>query len=59
MASGSSIQWRWEIRLSLPAEGPFGDVHAVPSTVVLDSENRLVWKHVGLAKEDELERALR
>jgi hypothetical protein len=39
-------------------EGPFGDVHAVPSTVVLDGEGRLIWKHVGLAKEDELERAL-
>ena len=40
-------------------DGPFGDVHAVPSTIVLDSDNRLVWKHVGLIKEDELEHALR
>lgn len=39
-------------------EGPFGDVHAVPSTVVLDGEGRLIWKHVGLAKEDELEKAI-
>jgi hypothetical protein len=39
-------------------EGPFGDVHAVPSTVLLDGEGRLIWKHVGLAKEDELEKAL-
>jgi len=43
----------------IAGNGPFGDVHAVPSTVVLDSENRLMWKHVGLVKEDELERALR
>jgi hypothetical protein len=40
-------------------EGPFGDVHAVPSVVMLDAEGRLVWKHIGLAKDDELERALR
>jgi hypothetical protein len=40
-------------------EGPFGDVRAVPSTVVLDSEGRLVWRHVGLSKEDEIERVLR
>ena len=39
-------------------EGPFGDVHAVPTTVLLDGEGRLIWKHVGLAKEDELEKAL-
>jgi hypothetical protein len=42
----------------IAGDGPFGDVHAVPSTVVLDAEGRLVWRHVGLAKEDELERAL-
>jgi hypothetical protein len=43
----------------ISGEGPFGDVHAVPSTVVLDVEGRVVWKHIGLAKEDELEQALR
>ena len=43
----------------IAGEGPFGDVHAVPSTVVLDSEGRLVWKHVGLSKEDEIENVLR
>jgi hypothetical protein len=42
----------------IAGEGPFGDVHMVPSTVVLDSGGRLIWKHVGLAKEEELERAL-
>jgi hypothetical protein len=43
----------------IAGEGPFGDVHAIPTTVVLDSESRLVWKHVGLSKEDEIEDALR
>jgi hypothetical protein len=43
----------------ISGEGPFGDVHAVPSTVVLDSEGRLVWRHVGLSKEDEIETVLR
>jgi len=43
----------------IAGEGPFGDVHAVPSTVVLDSEGRLVWKHIGLVKEDEIDNALR
>jgi hypothetical protein len=39
--------------------GPFGDVHAVPATVVLDAEARLVWKKLGLAAEEEIERVLR
>ena len=43
----------------IAGEGPFGDVHAVPSTVVLDSEGRLVWRRVGLSKEDEIENVLR
>jgi hypothetical protein len=43
----------------ISGEGPFGDVHGVPSTVVLDTEGRLVWKHIGLVKDEELERALR
>jgi hypothetical protein len=38
--------------------GPFGDVHVVPSTVVLDAEGRLVWRKLGLAREEELEKAL-
>ena len=45
--------------LLIAGEGPFGDVHAVPSTVVLDSEGRLVWSRVGLSKEDEIENVLR
>jgi hypothetical protein len=38
--------------------GPFGDVHAVPATVVLDAEGRIVWKKLGLAREEEIEKAL-
>ena len=39
--------------------GPFGDVHVVPSTVVLDAQGRLVWKKLGLASEEEIEKVLR
>jgi hypothetical protein len=63
------VAFRDALRLDFPVamgdaaliagEGPFGDVHAVPSTVILDSEGRLVWKHVGLSKEDDIENVLR
>jgi hypothetical protein len=43
----------------IAGEGPFGDVRGVPSTVVLDSEGRLVWRHFGLAKEEDIENVLR
>lgn len=36
------------------ANGPFGEIAAVPTVVVLDREGRIVWKHTGLAKSDEL-----
>jgi hypothetical protein len=39
--------------------GPFGDVHVVPSTVVLDAEARLVWRKRGIAQEEEIEKVLR
>ena len=39
--------------------GPFGDVHVVPATVVLDADARLVWKKIGLAREAEIEKVLR
>jgi hypothetical protein len=42
----------------ITGEGPFGDVHAVPSTVVLDKDGRLIWKRIGLAAEEELEKGL-
>jgi hypothetical protein len=44
----------------IAGEGPFGDVHTVPSTVVLDSEGRLVRRRVGLlANEEEIENMIR
>jgi thiol-disulfide isomerase/thioredoxin len=43
----------------ISGRGPFGDVHAVPAIVLLDGEGRLVWKKVGLAREEEIENALR
>lgn len=42
----------------IAGRGPFGDAHTVPTTVILDELGRLRWKHVGLAKDDEIERAL-
>ena len=43
----------------ISGEGPFGDVRAVPSVVVLDSEVRLVFRRIGLTKEEEIENVLR
>jgi hypothetical protein len=43
----------------ISGSGPFGDVHVVPSTVVLDAKARLVWKKLGLASEEEIEKVLR
>lgn len=34
--------------------GPFGEIPAVPTIVILDRLGRLVWKHTGLAKAEEL-----
>jgi cytochrome oxidase Cu insertion factor (SCO1/SenC/PrrC family) len=34
--------------------GPFGDISAVPTLVLLDREGRIMWKHTGLAKNDEI-----
>ncbi len=39
--------------LSSPAS-PFGEIAAVPTTVILDARGRLLWKRTGLAKSDEL-----
>ena len=36
------------------AAGPFGEIPAVPTIVVLDREGRIVWKHTGLAKNDDI-----
>lgn len=39
----------------LAGGGPFGEVSAVPTTVVLDREGRIVAKRTGLLKDDEIE----
>jgi hypothetical protein len=36
------------------ATGPFGEIPAVPTVVILDRDSRIRWKHTGLAKNDEL-----
>jgi hypothetical protein len=36
------------------AGGPFGEIPMVPTIIILDREGRIVWKHSGLAKNDEL-----
>jgi hypothetical protein len=39
---------------AMNAAGPFGEIPAVPTIVILDRDSRVVWKHTGLAKNDEL-----
>jgi hypothetical protein len=39
--------------------GPLGDVHKIPTVVVLDADGRLVWKKTGLARSDEIRAAMR
>jgi hypothetical protein len=39
--------------------GPFGDVHVVPTTILLDQSGRIAWRNVGLAKDTDIEAALR
>jgi hypothetical protein len=34
--------------------GPFGEIPAVPTVVILDRDGKIVWKHTGLAKSDEI-----
>ncbi len=38
--------------------GPFGDVHVVPTLVVLDAGGRVAWRKVGLATSEEIRAAL-
>ncbi len=40
-------------------KGPFGEIVAVPTVVLLDREGRITWKHTGLAKPDEIRAHLR
>ncbi|MDB4947140.1 MAG: hypothetical protein JWP97_6674, partial [Labilithrix sp.] len=40
-------------------DGPFGEISAVPTIVVLDAEGKISWKHTGLARPDEIRGHLR
>lgn len=44
---------------ALASSGPFGEIRAVPTVVVLDRLGRIAWKHTGLAKPDELRAHMR
>jgi hypothetical protein len=46
-------------RDTIAGGGPFGDVHNVPTIVILDRTGKVAWKHVGLARSDELRAALK
>jgi hypothetical protein len=39
--------------------GPFGELKAVPTLVILDRAARMVWRHVGLARPEEIRDGLR
>jgi hypothetical protein len=43
---------------TIRGEGPFLDLHEVPSTVILDPSGREVWRHKGLASNDMIDLAL-
>jgi hypothetical protein len=46
-------------RETIRGGGPFGDVHNVPTVVILDRDGHIVWQKVGLAKSDELRGGMR
>ena len=54
----SALKVEFPVALADPSvmtsQGPFGELSAVPTLVVLDRDGRIVWKHTGLAKSDEL-----
>lgn len=39
--------------------GPFGDVHRIPTVVILDRAGKLAFKKTGLSKADEIRAAMR
>lgn len=43
---------------TIRGEGPFRDLHEVPSVVILDPRGREVWRHKGLASNDAIAAAL-
>ena len=54
----SALKVEFPVALGDPSvmgpQGPFGEISAVPTIVILDREGKIVWKHTGLAKADEL-----
>ena len=46
-------------RGTIAGGGVFGDVHHVPTVVILDREGRIVWRRSGLAKSEEIRAGLR
>ena len=42
----------------LAGGGPFGALKAVPTTVILDRAARMVWRHVGIARPEEIRAGL-
>jgi len=61
-AFGEALRLPYPLAIADPelvaGRGPFGDAHAVPTTVILDELGRMRWKHVGLAKDSEIEQGL-
>jgi hypothetical protein len=43
---------------TLEAQGPFGPIDTVPTTIVLSPDGREVWRHEGAVLAGELERAI-
>jgi hypothetical protein len=54
----SALKVEFPVALADPSvmtpQGPFGEFSAVPTIIILDRDGRIVWKHTGLAKADEL-----
>ena len=54
----SALKIEFPVALGDPSvmtpQGPFGEIAAVPTIVVLDRDGKIAWKHTGLAKSDEL-----
>jgi hypothetical protein len=43
---------------TIAGAGPFGDVHVVPTVVVLDRSGKVGWRKTGLSKSDEIRIAM-
>ena len=59
----SALKIEFPVALGDPSvmapSGPFGEISAVPTVVILDRDGKIAWKHTGLAKADELRGHLR